>query len=184
MVAGAGDAASTLAGAVGPTVENAAALASGGAPGAVGAAGTVAEMGAANLNTAAQTAGGGALSQAGKAVTSAMSKGGPAGNNWLSKAAGKAWDFVNTDAGSNLVGNILQGYGSGVAAKEQQRHEARYDRMWQDPSQTGAIEEQAASFDPNVPDNWNRNPQTLVEQRQADYTPSVPLRRSTANAGG
>lgn len=104
--------------------------------------------------------------------------------NWLTKAAKGAWDFAKSDAGQNLIGSGLEGYAAGERDQAWFDHQARYDRMWQDPSRVKPITDLAENFRPDVPNIWNRDPAALARQRNRDYVPSVPYTRAPQGAGG
>ena len=79
------------------------------------AGGAASEIGAAgNLSKAASAAG----QPAAAAATEA-------GGSWLSKAAGKAWDFAKSDDGQNIIGSALDSYEKQQSQKAWQDHQAR-----------------------------------------------------------
>jgi hypothetical protein len=101
------------------------------------------------------------------AAASAPPPGG--GGNWLTKAAGKAWDFVKSDTGQNLIGGALQGYTQGERDDALYRHYERYDRDWRKNADS------LMQPDPETPERWNRDPHRLSQQRTRSYTPSIPF---------
>ena len=57
----------------------------------------------------------------------------PKEGNWLTRAAKKGWEYANTDLGSG----ILEGIGYAMEFDERRKHDARFERMWNNPNSPG-----------------------------------------------
>jgi hypothetical protein len=80
------------------------------------------------------------------------------GGNWLSKAAGAAWDFAKTEGGSNIIGSMIEGVGKGMAAKNQQEFDSRVERMFANPNDPGM--QALSNVDYNIPAPQGLAPKT------------------------
>lgn len=79
-----------------------------------------------------------------KAMTTMAAKGGFGGGgektgNWLSKAAGKAWEFATSELGQELIGGAAEGYYAGAREQAWLDEERRIDDMWRNPNDPGRI---------------------------------------------
>lgn len=101
--------------------------------------------------------------------------------NWLSKAANKAWEWANTDLGSEIIGGAMEGYYQGKRDDAYYAEQRRIDDMWRNPNDPGRIgiessRERTARFSPprglaGAPAIYaNRISQGAIE----NYAPSVP----------
>ncbi len=65
--------------------------------------------------------------------------GGQKTGNWLTKAAGKAWEFANTEAGQQIIGGAMEGYYQGARDDAYYAEQRRIDDMWRNPNDPGRI---------------------------------------------
>jgi hypothetical protein len=102
--------------------------------------------------------------------------------NWLSKAANKAWEWANTELGSEIIGGAMEGYYQGKRDDAYYAEQRRIDDMWRNPNDPGRIgiessRERTARFSPprglaGAPAIYaNRISQGAIE----NYAPSVPF---------
>lgn len=102
--------------------------------------------------------------------------------NWLSKAANKAWEWANTDLGSEIIGGAMEGYYQGKRDDAYYAEQRRIDDMWRNPNDPGMIgiessRQRTARFSParglaGAPAIYaNRISQGAIE----NYAPSVPF---------
>lgn len=101
---------------------------------------------------------------------------------WLSKAANKAWEWANTDLGSEIIGGAMEGYYQGKRDDAYYAEQRRIDDMWRDPNDPGRIgiessRQRTARYSPprglaGAPAVYaNRISQGAIE----NYAPSVPF---------
>ena len=101
---------------------------------------------------------------------------------WLTKAANKAWEWANTDLGSEIIGGAMEGYYQGKRDDAYYAEQRRIDDMWRNPNDPGRIgiessRERTARFSParglaGAPAIYaNRISQGAIE----NYAPSVPF---------
>ena len=106
--------------------------------------------------------------------------------NWLSKAASAAMDFAKTPSGSNIIGNMIQGAGAGMAAKNQQEFDSRVERMFDDPNNAGMQALAKHDYSLNAPPGL-AGASNKYAQRQnrasGRYTPTVPYRQYAYGTG-
>lgn len=156
-------------------------LASGGAAAGGNLLSQGAQVAGAAGPTKALAAAGGQL--AAPAAAAAPSFGAKAGE-WIRNAAGDAKEFIKSDTGSTLVGNMLQGAAQGQSDREWIKHQQRYDRQWNDPNNPGV--QQLQNFQPSeTPENWpGRDQSAVVNERNSGYQPTIPFRRYQPSVGG
>jgi hypothetical protein len=102
--------------------------------------------------------------------------------NWLSKAANKAWEWANTDLGTEIIGGAMQGYYQGKRDDAYYAEQRRIDDMWRNPNDPGMIgiessRQRTERYSPprglaGAPAIYaNRLSQGAIE----NYAPSVPV---------
>ena len=103
----------------------------------------------------------------------------PKEGNWLSKAAQKAWDFVKSDEGQDMLGSSLEGLWDAEQQDEMFKHLERYDRMWRNPNDPGNVAMRRHQYYTPIPENWPSSDQSrLVNRRASGYRPTIPYRRA------
>lgn len=104
--------------------------------------------------------------------------------NWLSKAAKGAWDYVKSEPGSELVGDIIGGIGGAMGREDEQAHERRVEEQFANPDDPGMQEmarQRAEGYNLPTADTYG---QRLSENQRA-FKPTIPYRgRLSAAAGG
>jgi hypothetical protein len=148
--------AANAAGAAAGTATQAANLAGSAAGPAVNSQNLLQTTAAPAASQAAQT--GGVLANAAKAAAG----GAPAINptvsitakpGLLSRAGSAAWDFAKSEAGQNVIGKALEGYGQAkqadYAAEHAEKVDKRFQKLWSNISGTGL--DNRATYDVNVP---------------------------------
>jgi len=122
---------------------------------AAGSADAAGGAGASLLATGAEGAASGAGQFAASSGLQAAGTGASASGGLLSKAAGAAWDFAKSPAGSKLIGNVIKGYGEGAAAdeaaKQRWKEQRYYDEQWRDPNQLMQLQNQVSGYTPYTP---------------------------------
>ena len=125
-----------------------------------------------------------------KAMTQMAAKGGfatgPAkGGNWLTKAAGKAWDFAKTETGREIIGGMMEGYYQGKRDDAYYAEQRRIDDMWRNPNDPGrrGIEEQRQRLESfrapqGLSGAGSAYASRIARQSISEYQPSVPFTRA------
>lgn len=123
-----------------------------------------------------------ALAKAGGELATRVPPG--AEGNWLSKAAKGAWEYVKSEPGSELVGDIIGGIGGAMGREDEQAHERRVEEQFANPDDPGMQDmarQRAEGYNLPTADTYG---QRLPENQRA-FKPTIPYRgRLSAAAGG
>jgi hypothetical protein len=130
-----------------------------------------------------------------KAMTQMAAKGGFGGGgtqkgNWLSRAAGKAWEFAKSEVGREVIGGMMEGYYQGKRDDAYYAEQRRIDDMWRNPNNPGrrGIEENRQRLENyNAPRGLSGAGSVyasrIARQNISEYQPSVPFTRAPGGGG-